>query len=273
MTQPALLFGNKRMTKGVDFARVRDTKKYAPKPINSMADFKGAVAELVGKKAGIFFGSDKRFVTFGSCFATNIAEHLRLRNGRVYTTCITEDVNSPFNNMAVLRRVFLKENCFFTGRLREVTAVDYEELEKEFKGATDIIFTLGNVFHLFGGDVVATKDTTLVRETYQETVDYIREIVLLLRTHTSANVFVSVSPVPISGYRGHEFLTAIEADCASKCQLVAAVRILSGFTYIPTFEIFRWLSAHQSFPTFGEDEGAARHIFRDQIATVMGVLC
>lgn len=272
MRQPDLP-GNKRMSKAVDFDRPKNTKKYEPKPIMNMADFRNEAVSILGKRAGVFSGAGRNFVTFGSCFATHVADYLNRNGVRVYTTCVTEDVNSPFNNRLLLRRVFLKERCQFVDELHSITSVDYDELAREFSGATDIIFTLGNIFHLSDGVAMATPETKLERETYSETVNCIREIVELLTAHTKARLFVSVSPVSISGYRGHEFTNAIEADCFSKCQLMAAIKTLYGFTYIPTFEIFRWLSAHKSFPTFGEDNGNARHIFRDQIAMVMGALC
>lgn len=272
MRQPELP-GNKRMTKAVDFDRTKDTKKYSPKPITNMVEFKNEAVSILGKRAGMLSGQGRRFVTFGSCFATHIAEYMSRNGVRVYTTCVTEDVNSPFNNRLLLRRVLLKERCPFVDELHSVTSVDYDELAVEFDTATDIIFTLGNIFHLSGGVAMASADTTLERETYAETVECLKDIVNLLQAHTKAHLFVSVSPVSISGYRGVDFGNAIEADCFSKSQLRAAVKSLNGITYIPTFEIFRWLAAHKSFPTFGEDKGNARHIFRDQIAMVMGALC
>lgn len=263
------------LTKVLDFSRHRDTKKYGPARIKNEAQHKHEMEIIFSGLHGVFGGANRRFVTFGSCFAVNVANALTERGKTVTTASITEDVNSTYNNRLLLKKVFLGEDSPFTEQLKVTTAVDYNALCEQFKKSTDIIFTLGNVFHLIGNDghaLLSKNGTTLVRETPQETEDCLWTIIKLLRDHTRAKLFISVSPVPISGYRGDEFRSAIEADCASKCQLLTAVRSLDGFTYIPTFEVFRWLSAHQDFATFGEGTHP-RHITRSHIDMAMGILC
>lgn len=266
-----------RQLKAVDFDQHRHTKRYKISPIKTLPDLHDAMVDLIGERVGIMSISDhRRFFTFGSCFAVNIGEALRIKGANVYTTRFTEDVNSPFNNRVILRRIFLNEQSAVSDELAANTGADYEEIKKELIRATDVIFTLGNIFHLegpAGHTMLATKQCTLARETYAETVECLREIIQLLRENTTAKIFVSVSPIPISGYIGNEFASAIEADCASKSQLVAAIRSLNGFVYIPTFEIFRWLPAHQAFPTFGAGRDNARHLWGSHVGMAMGVLC
>lgn len=260
--------------KEVDYDQHKHTLRYKFSLIRTLPDLQKMMGTLIGRRAGVFKPSlSRRFATFGSCFAVNIGAALERAGAQVYVTRVTEDVNSTFNNRVVLRRVFLNEPSPFADAVAESAGVDYSEMRTELQKATDIVLTLGNIFHLEGaGSHVAkpARGTTLVRETYEQTHTALREIVALIKEHTNANLFVSVSPIPISGYIGTEFPTVVEADCASKCQLLVAVRSLSGFTYIPTFEIFRWLPAHTEFSTFGEN---ARHIRGEHIDAVMEVLC
>lgn len=263
--------------KAVDFDQNRNTLRYKLRPIRTPDDLQAAMEKLLGDKAGMLAPREgRKFFTFGSCFAVNIGSDMKARGAEVYTTRVTEDVNSPFNNAALLRSVFLNEHTDIADELVESTGIDYDEFRHELTSATDVIFTLGNIFRLEGDEghtVVATKDTKLVRETFQETVDCLRDIFRILAKFTTARIFVSVSPIPISGYIGTEFGSAIEADCASKCQLIAAIRTLDGFTYIPTFEIFRWLPAHQEFSTFGADRDNSRHLWGSHVWMVMRILC
>ena len=273
LSHEPVMRGSRRMGSAVDFKSDPRTKRYKPRAIVCLKDLLVEAGSLLGERSKMFgYVVGRRFVTFGSCFATNVAATLGNRGATVFTNCITEDVNSPFNNRLLLRRVFLGEHCPFIDTLGEMTGINFDEMGREFAAATDVIFTLGNVFRLSGGDVSSKNGRPLERETYEETRGAIQDILDLLAKHTRARVFVSVSPVPISGYRGTEYLSVYEADCASKCQLLTAVRSLEGFTYVPTFEIFRWFAAHQSFPTFGYDNGNQRHIFPDQIEGVIGLL-
>lgn len=269
--------GNVPMNRAVDFAKHRDTMRYKIRPIRTMPELRDAMAHVLGDCRKAFKDSDAiRAVTFGSCFAVNVADAMRGRGIKVYTACITEDVNSPFNNRMLLNRVFDGINTPFTDELQHVTGVNFEELRANFLTATDIIFTLGNIFHIEsenGPCLLSKPETRLVAESYEETVSCIADILAILKRHVNAKIYVSVSPVPISGYRGVKYRNEIEADCASKCQLLTALRSLSGYRYIPTFEVFRWLAAHQEFATFGDSEGHPRHICKGHIDMAMDLLC
>jgi hypothetical protein len=221
----------------------------------------------------------RRLVSFGSCFAVNVGRLLREKGGSVYTFVLAEEVNSPFNNLEVFKRLFLGERTSLSEELSLTAVIDYEKLKAEFTGATDIIFTLGNIFHLENDGVPtlnARKGAVVVAETIEQTIECLKTIFQLLQQFTKATIFVSVSPVPISGYRGTEFASAIEADCVSKSQLRAALnachRDFPNIRYVPTFEVFRWLPAHQSFPTFGVDDGDARHIGGSLLKQVLNVI-
>ena len=152
-------------------------------------------------------------------------------------------------------------------------------MKEAIEGATDIVFTLGNIFYLTvdGKNVIGHLDTQKRAQLNEQTLDgtqaCIEEGLRLLHEHSSARIYVTVSPVPISRNRGARYGSAMEADCASKCQLRTALsRVKGKFTYLPLFEVFKWLAPHQSFPTFGADDGNSRHIAQDQIRVVMEAL-
>lgn len=180
---------------------------------------------------------------------------------------IAEDVNSPFNNVQLLQAVFGVAMTPVAEELRAISGLDFTALRGEFLRATDIVFTLGNVYHLEsdGQPTLYDRDgAALVGESPAETAACLQAIFALLAQHTRATVWVSVSPVPIAGYRGDEFASAVEADCVSKSQLRAALHaVLKQFPalrYVPTFEMFRWLAPHEAFASYGGDDGNARHI-------------
>jgi len=244
------------------------TMRYELPIISDPGQYGRQIELVLGESKGLFKSAgSQRLLTFGSCFAVNMGRLLRDKGRSVYTLVIAEDVNSPFNNLQLLKRIFLEEETPISQELAVISGLDYRVLREEFLGASDIIFTLGNIFHLeLDGcsTLLAGEGATLVAETLDQTVSHVRDIFDLLHRFTRANILASVSPVPISGYRGADFASAIEADCASKSQLRAALvasrRDFPNIRYIPTFEIFRWLPAHQAFPTFGADDGNARHI-------------
>lgn len=256
------------------------TMRYQVPQIHTEDDFATFVNGLLGDKKGLLGAMEgRKLITFGSCFAVNIGRVLKERGFDVYSMLVAEDINSTFNNLLLLKRVFLGEKSAVSEEILKVPGMDYDVLRREFESATDIVFTLGNIFHLEGENgptVNATETASLKAESIAETLAYLEKIFLILEEHTKGKILVSVSPVPISGYRGNEFKSAMEADCVSKSQLravlQACLRKHPGITYIPTFEIFRWMPAHQSFATFGVDDGNCRHLSRSHVARVMDAI-
>jgi hypothetical protein len=252
----------------VNMPKPEGTLHYKLPIISDHEQYTVQIGDVLGHSKALFDPAGRgRLLTFGSCFAVNMGRLLRDKGRSVYTVVIAEDVNSPFNNLQFLKRVLLGETSAICEELQVISGLDYNSLRQEFSNATDIVFTLGNIFHLeFDGvsTLLTTEGASLVAETLGETAKCISEIFGLLQRFTKATIYVSVSPIPISGYRGSAFSSAIEADCVSKSQLRAALnacmRDFPDIRYIPTFEIFRWLPAHQAFPTFGTDDGNARHI-------------
>jgi hypothetical protein len=176
----------------------------------------------------------------------------------------------------LLRKICLNEDSTFTQELESKIGADYPTFKEQIGNATEIIFTLGNIFHVETDgkpSFLSKPESVLVVERFSETLEHLTDIVSLLKSISKARVFITVSPVPISAYRGNDFASAIEADAASKCQLRTAVREAKiDATYLPIFEVFKWLPPHQAFETFGTDDGDCRHIAKAHISLVMEAL-
>lgn len=262
----------KKAHAALEYQKSRPKMRYKPRTISNLDDFRAEVKILLGPRAHLFSDyKDRRFFTFGSCFANNIVAHLQSIGANAKTSMMAEDVNSPFNNRLFLRRIMLGEKHPITEEL--CPFVDFDAIRSDLMQATDVIVTLGNVFHLtLNGKPILryAVGSELVEETPEETVRYLSEMAELL---AGPRLFATVSPIPISGYMGTAHGSVMEADCASKSQLRTAIRSVKEFYYLPTFEIFRWLSAHQAFPTFGGDDGHQRHLSGGQLGVVMEALC
>lgn len=255
------------------WADFRPTLRYTFPRIATEDQFREEVRNILGDRRNIFRDPSRRVLAFGSCFAQNISKAMIEMGRKVTTLVVTEDVNSPFNNLLLLRRIFRGEQSRFSADLANISRIDYERTKEEMREADDLIFTLGNVFHLEDAEgPTLHKSAYLVMESFKETKSCIQEILTILKSNTKASIYVSVSPVPISGYRGDAFQTAVEADAASKCQLHAALRESlpsERVTYIPTFEVFKWLAMHEAFEVLSVDNGNPRHLPKPLIRIVM----
>lgn len=251
----------------------RPTLRYRVPLIDSEDAFRAELIHLLGPRRYVFRDPSRKVLAFGSCFAQNISRAMLDMGRDVTTLVVTEDVNSPFNNLLLLKRVFLGEKSRFCDDLAAISHIDYEQTKDAMRGADDIIFTLGNVFHLedVSGPTLH-KHAHLVMESFEETRTYLQAIFTLLKTYTKAKIYVSVSPIPISGYKGEAFQTATEADCVSKCQLRVALNSIlpkPRVVYMPTFEAFKWFAPHESFETLSIAGGNPRHLPESLIKTVM----
>lgn len=251
-----------------------EVKRYKVAIMRTHEEFASRAAFTLGSRRGILKGKEaSKIVTFGSCFAVNVGEQLQRQGFDVYTMLVAEDVNSTFNNLLMLKWLFLGERSNVADELAAIDGMDFALLREKLTAADEIILTLGNIFHLENAGVPTLQDGAVVVESIADTAECLDGIFSLLTTHTKASIIVSVSPVPISGYRGSEFASAVEADCASKSQLRAVLnetlRKYKGVVYMPTFEIFRWLAGHQVGPMYGVDDQNSRHISRAHVAMVM----
>lgn len=253
------------------------TMRYKQPAITTVAEFKNVARRILGDKGHAFANyENRRFFTFGSCFANNIAAYLTAKGAHAKTSMLTEDINAPFNNLILIKRTLLGEPHPIADELERVVGVKFDDMRTDLLDATDIVFTLGNIFRLYVGEkhvLHPTLDATLRAESLEETKECISGVISLLLARTRAKLYITVSPVPISGYRGTQYVSAFEADCASKCQLRTAIGSIGGdFTYLPIFEVIKWLAPHQEFASFGKEDGNSRHLNRELVRAVMECL-
>src|SRR5262249_50861937 len=111
------------------------TIRYEPRIASDLAQFQSQVEALLGESRGLFKNTEsQRLLTFGSCFAVNFGRLLRDKGHSVYTLVIAEDVNSPFNNLQLLKRLFLDEKTPISEELAVISGLDFGSLKQEFLG-------------------------------------------------------------------------------------------------------------------------------------------
>lgn len=224
--------------------------------------------------------------TFGSCFATNIAQSLRMHGINVYYTPLGEDVNTTFANLSFLRWV--------SG---DKSDSNYEAMDSIYRGQNNfvrqwieesnyIIITAGVAPATFVSGtneyVFISKNRLDFEERYQGKIELrtttveqnktnIREMISIIRgINNKCAIYISISPVALNGT--YEFKSAFIADCTSKSVLRAAVHEIideiENLYYWPSFEIVRWLGSHMPMQFFGGSEDH-RHVDRWLIDKIM----
>ena len=228
---------------------------------------------------------DSVFMTFGSCFAQNLAERLRENGRTVYAEEIGEEVNSTYANRYLLDWVEGGATDDPTAAIQEAYGPMMRERMRGRIAESDVfVITLGVAACFFRKTdgkfaFIVSKGPTANEHLYanhamrtttvEENVANIRAIMdSVSRLAKRRPKFVlTVSPVPIGGTT--ERPSAVVADCVSKSTLrVAADQICSDprghqVVYWPSFEIVRWLGPHfgPAHPqVFGGDDGNSRHV-------------
>ena len=228
---------------------------------------------------------DSVFMTFGSCFAQNLAQRLREKGRTVYAEEIGEDINSTYANRYLLDWVEGGVTDDATAAIQEAYGPAMRERMRGRIAESDVyVITLGVAAcffrktdgkfafivskaptanqHLYSNHVMRTT-------TVDENVANIRAIMeRVSRLAKRRPKFVlTVSPVPLGGTT--ERPSAVIADCVSKSTLrVAADQICCDpqgheVVYWPSFEIVRWLGPHfgPAHPqVFGAEDGNSRHV-------------
>jgi hypothetical protein len=192
--------------------------------------------------------------SIGSCFARNISnQFMSLGYSNVFTIGIEENANSP----RLLNAVYLNSN--FKKKPKEI---DYrvgfknENFARLVERLDLLIITFG-----VGFDLVNRKTNEIIADTnvfeniksgeyifkfptIQEQSNYISSSIKNIRKiNSNLPIFVTVSPVPLSGYVGdHHVFTA---NAISKSNLILSVqeaKKLANFIYIPTYELITSLA-------------------------------
>jgi hypothetical protein len=123
------------------------------------------------------------------------------------------------------------------------------------------------------------RGATLRMATHAEACEAIACCIAGIRAISAAPIVVTLSPIPVDsalGLANSELKTAIEVDCVSKSRLRSAFDEIAPrlqaehgpIWYFPSYEIVRWLGPMLSLPTFGREDGAARHVSADILQAV-----
>lgn len=235
-----------------------------------------------------FMPHDK-FVTFGSCFASNVAAELKSQGKDVWHIPIGEDVNNTYTNKLFWQWVCGHEvGADLENKMFKLLNVSRVEVFQKIKDAKCFIYTLGLGAAFFSkstgellvpdSDWVGTRaliehgefKTTSVSDNYRN----ILEIISLIReVNIGAQIIITLSPVPLlATFERH---SAVIADCLSKSVLRVAVNEvmndkIDAVYYWPSFEAVRWLGPHIG-KCYGSDDGVSRHINENIISDIISV--
>ena len=257
--------------------------------ISSFRDvFSNYVAVEFKASAPIFMPHDK-FVTFGSCFAANVAAELKSQGKAVWHIPIGEDLNNTYTNRLFWQWVCGHKVDGDIGRkIFKLLNVPRDDVLRRIKDAKCFIYTLGLGAAFFSkntGDVlipdsdwVGTRalmahgdfKTTSVEDNYHNILEIVR---LIREVNVEAQIIITLSPVPLLAT--FERRSAVIADCLSKSVLRVAINEvmnekIDAVYYWPSFEAVRWLAPHIG-KFYGGDDGVSRHINESVISDIISV--
>lgn len=199
----------------------------------------------------IRLNKESEIASIGSCFARNISnQFMSLGYSNMYTVGIEENANSP----RLLNTIYLNSNFMGDPEKNFDQRVGFksEYFAKLVKRLDLLIITFG-----VGFDLVNSKTNEIVNDlknvsqsiksgeyifrfpTIQEQSNYISSSINNIRKiNSNLPIFVTVSPVPLSGYIGDNHV--FTANTISKSNLILSVqeaKKLANFIYIPTYEL------------------------------------
>lgn len=225
-------------------------------------------------------------VTFGSCFAVNLAKMLNAKGRAAHCLLIEESINSTFANKLMLQVMAGSVETPAQRAMFDACGGQFfEEARQRLSACSHLVLTVGVapaffdvdsgdfVFARRYGDLLREKKITMKTTTVAENSANLREIFQLLH-HLAphARKTVTVSPVPLAATA--ELASVVVADCISKSTLRAAVHeVLSDYNevlYFPAFEIVRWLSPYGTPDIFGASDANSRHVSDWVVSFIVG---
>lgn len=208
----------------------------------------------------------------GSCFATNFSKHLRkIGFQNIHTLRVEEAVNSPRLIDLYLNpeKIDKKDIDFWNERF----SVSSQNIIESISNLDILILTFGVGFDFIDreknlvinpnniSERIRNNEVYLQSPSVEEQADYISSC---LKKISSVNpnlpVFVTLSPVPLSGFHGTHHVSI--ANTLSKSSLALAIhkaKETTPFIYLPIYEIVTSLAEIvTNEPVWGED-GTTRH--------------
>ncbi len=214
-------------------------------------------------------------VTFGSCFARNICDHLNAAGYNATTFTLVEYANSPMSNLAVLEHCILGSTSLFEDITRFTPEESYlPSVKQAIASAKCIVFTVGVGFvWMYDNKPFMVPNARRLDEFTSKYIDVAdqkrileRMLTLIRSINPGVDIYLTLSPVPVE--LSSTYASPVISDCVSKSILRAAIHDLAAdgveFKYYPTFELFRWLSGHFGRPFYGAD-GKVRHVDSDLV--------
>jgi hypothetical protein len=224
---------------------------------------------------------DSLIACLGSCFATNISKHFKsLGFENSFTLRVEEAVNSP-----ALVRMYL--NPSMVGD--KVRPVWDSRFGTESKSILELIPRLDLLILTFGVgyDLVDSSDNlvldpTNVSEkvknklyrfkspTITEQSDHICACINAIRSlNKNIPIFVTLSPVPLSGFVGD--IHVIRANTVSKANLSLSIKVAqsrSNFIYIPSYEVVNSIAPIIFNNYIWGEDGTSRHPNNELIKSI-----
>ncbi len=232
-----------------------------------------------------------RVCAFGSCFAVNIARHLRLHGITTHTFELGELVNNAFTNRRLIEYIIDDRQppdaveALQPGFTRMVY-----DFKKNLVNATHVIFTIGLSLAFYDDQDRPLCDLVysyrrMHYEGYrmrpiriEDNMNEVKTIIdMIRRINPKIQITVSLSPVPLDGILDMG-MSVIEADCLSKSIGRATIGYLKEFDpnlfyYFPSYELVRWVGANKNIPLFGgsQNDGATRHVSKEIISNILDI--
>ena len=215
-------------------------------------------------------------VTFGSCFAVNLAKMLNAKGRRAHCLLIEESINSTFANRLMLQVAAGSIDTPAQRAMFEACgAAFFDEARQRLSACSHLVLTVGVapaffdtstsefVFARRYGELLREKKIAMRTTTVAQNVENLRDILGLLdHLAPHSRKTITVSPVPLAATA--ELPSVVLADCVSKSTLRAAVhevlRDRTDVLYFPAFEIVRWLSPYGTPDVFGASDANSRHV-------------
>lgn len=229
-----------------------------------------------------------KILTLGSCFATVLRSYMVKNKMSAYNIWIPSGLHNTYAIYDFLHWVFTGEhtnNGYRYDRSDDGNIVDWMPNDEHkiyneaFMDTDAIVLTIGLAEtwkdkingKVFWRGIPKKMFDKERHEFYLSTVDdntqNLENIISLIRMHRpNVSIILTLSPVPLKAtFRD---TTCITADCVSKSILRVAIdnvirKLHAGVYYWPSFEIVRWLGAHQKDIMFGKDDGSSRHVNKE----------
>lgn len=227
-------------------------------------------------------------VTLGSCFASHLRSYLQQAGCSSDNFWIPEHLTTTHAMLDFISWCVTGQETD-RGFRYEIdlaeTSHDQIEILEYLRNAAAYILTFGlteiwedrETGHVFWRGMpkeILNHDRHVFRVTTAEENEsnIVAMIDLIRKVSPEAPIVLTLSPVPLKAT--FREISCVAADCLSKATLRLAIdSVMSkhypSVYYWPSFEIVRWLGAHQSQPSFGIGVQDARHVNAELVAQII----